>query len=141
MRAVPRKNTPAEKHLQTALRREHLQFKTHVRILGCCPDVVFPSSRVAVFVDGDFWHGRLLVDGGADALKESFHKRLQSFWVAKITRNAIRDLRHTRRLRRHGWCVLRFWERDILNDASSAVALISRRVLQRKQVARHPNGV
>jgi DNA mismatch endonuclease (patch repair protein) len=141
MRAVSRRNTAAEKGLQAALRQKSLRFKTHVRILGCCPDIVFQSSRVAVFVDGDFWHGRLLVEGGANALKKSFRKKSQAFWVAKITRNAIRDRHQTNRLRRHGWCVIRFWEREILSDAGAEAALIAKRVSDRGRRTHRPNDV
>src|SRR5580700_11461182 len=102
MRAVPRRDTVAEKRLQGALGEKHLRFKTHVQILGCTPDIVLPSLRIAVFVDGDFWHGRLLVESGVRALRNSFQKKTQSFWVAKIKRNATRDRHQTFRLRRHG---------------------------------------
>src|SRR5690348_13143113 len=70
MRAVPRKNTAAELRLQASLRVIRLRYETHVAILGCFPDIVFRSARVAVFVDGDFWHGRLLVERGARILRQ-----------------------------------------------------------------------
>jgi DNA mismatch endonuclease (patch repair protein) len=132
MRAVSRANTDAEKLLQTALRRRRLYFRTHAQTLGCRPDMVFRSSRVVVFVDGDFWHGRTLVDGGPRALKQAFRRDSRSFWVEKITRNVTRDQRQTRRLRRHGWSVMRFWRREILTDSCSVAAVIAKRVARRK---------
>ena len=137
MRAVLRKNTSAEIQLQTALRRLHLRFQTHVPVLGCCPDIVFPLSRVVVFVDGGFWHGRLLVEGGTIALRRSFQHKSRLFWVAKITRNATRDQRQTHRLRRHGWSVMRFWGRDVLNDSHARAVAIAERVSYRRQSIRN----
>jgi DNA mismatch endonuclease, patch repair protein len=134
MRAVTGKNSVAEQKLQTALLRKGLTFKKHLSLLGCFPDFVFQLSRVVVFVDGDFWHGRLLLEQGEKALQESFRRHVRSFWVSKISRNAARDRRQNCRLRRHGWCVLRFWEREILRDADAAAATIAKRVLQRKNI-------
>src|ERR1700722_18536938 len=62
MRAVPQKDTPAEIRLQSALNTLNLRFGKHTRILGCSPDIVFSREQLAVFVDGDYWHGRLLVE-------------------------------------------------------------------------------
>lgn len=141
MRAVSRANTDAEKRLQTALRHRRLRFKKHVHILGCCPDIVIHSSRVVVFVDGDFWHGRKLLDCGLRALKQTFRQDKQEFWVRKITRNVKRDQKQTRRLRRHGWSVMRLWRREILTDAFSAAALIAKRVSRRGHLKPRSNVV
>lgn len=133
MRAVPREDTAAEMGLQNSLRHEHVRFETHVQILGCRPDVVLRSSRIALFVDGDFWHGRLLVERGMRALRRSFRKESQAFWIAKIARNAARDRTQTCRLRRHGWCVIRVWEREILKDPVAAALIVAKRAVERRQ--------
>lgn len=78
MRAVPREDTAAEIRLQNALRHEHVGFETHLQIFGCRPDVVLRSSRIAVFVDGDFWHGRLLVERGMSMLETQFPQGVPS---------------------------------------------------------------
>ena len=69
------------------------------------PDFVFPKCRVAVFIDGCFWHSC------------PKHCRLPSsnreYWIPKIARNASRDRYITRKLRRSGWHVFRFWEHDM----------------------------
>src|SRR5438552_637436 len=66
------------------------------------PDFVFPESKLAVFIDGCFWHGC------------RSHLRLpvanRDYWLQKISRNQIRDRQSVRRLRRAGWRVLRIWE-------------------------------
>jgi DNA mismatch endonuclease, patch repair protein len=138
MRAVPREDTPAEIGLQNALRRRHIRFETHVQILGCRPDIVLRSSRIAVFVDGDFWHGRLLVEGGIKALRRSFRRESQTFWIAKIKRNADRDRSQTYRLRRHGWSVVRVWEGEILKDPVTAALTVANRAVGRRHRLRRP---
>ena len=140
MRAVLRQDTAAEIVLQNALRREHVGFETHVQILGCRPDVVLRSSRIAVFVDGDFWHGRLLVERGVRALRRSFRKESQVFWIAKIARNVARDRTQTFRLRRHGWCVIRVWEREILKDPVTAALTVAKRAVERRHRLRRSGG-
>ena len=136
MRAVLRENTLAEMYLQNALRDEEVRFETHVQVLGCRPDVVLHSSRIAVFVDGDFWHGRLLVERGMRALRRTFRKECQAFWIAKIARNAARDRAQTCRLRRHGWCVIRVWEREILKDPVAAALIVIKRAVARRHRSR-----
>lgn len=136
MRAVRRRDTTAERELQVALSRLRLRFQTHTQILGCRPDIVLRTSRLAMFVDGDFWHGRLLLERGRRALNQSFRTRTRVFWVAKIERNVARDFRQTRILRRHGWAVVRLWEKDVLKNPNAAAALVSRRVRERRQKLR-----
>jgi DNA mismatch endonuclease Vsr len=136
MRAVRREGTPAETQLESALRERNLRFTTHEKLMGFRPDIVFGDERLAVFVDGDFWHGRLLLETGHDALRDSFRRRSRTFWVAKIERNVTRDLRQVRILRRHGWAVLRFWEKDVLSSAANAAFLICQRLRRRQQALR-----
>jgi DNA mismatch endonuclease (patch repair protein) len=114
MRRVRRVNTNGERMLHSALKKRGLRFSTHTRVLDCRPDVIFREARVAVFVDGDFWHGRVLIEHGRKALSKTFATHIQEFWVNKIERNVTRDQRQVRRLRRHGWSVIRIWERDVL---------------------------
>jgi DNA mismatch endonuclease, patch repair protein len=87
---------------------------------------------VAVFVDGDFWHGRVLVEKGRNKLIKSFKLKVRDFWAGKIIRNVERDRTQLRNLRRNGWSVLRLWEKDILGDTSIAAASIRQRLMQRR---------
>lgn len=84
------------------------------------PDITFARERVAVFCDGDFWHGRDWEDR---------HRRLSAgansaYWVAKIARNMQRDQLITRELRASGWTVVRLWEREILQAPELAAAQV-----------------
>src|SRR4051812_22801241 len=66
------------------------------------PDFVFAKYKVVVFIDGDFWHG--------NPKRFRLPKSNRYYWETKILGNKDRDLRVNRKLKRLGWCVLRFWE-------------------------------
>jgi|SRR6266446_5211993 len=109
-------NTRAELQLRKALSSLGLRYRLHVARLPGRPDVVFIRSRVAVFCDGDFWHGRKW---------RTRRSRLQTganarYWIDKISYNIARDKRQTNALRRAGWLVVRVWETDVLRDPRSA---------------------
>jgi DNA mismatch endonuclease (patch repair protein) len=76
------------------------------------PDFVFVRARVAVFVDGDFWHGWRF---------PLWEHKLSPFWKKKIGDNRVRDLRNFRKLRTAGWVVLRIWEHEIKDDPARCV--------------------
>jgi DNA mismatch endonuclease (patch repair protein) len=69
------------------------------------PDFVFPKERVAVFVDGCFWHGC--------PIHATWPKQNAEFWLTKISKNQARDRLVNRGLRKAGWRVLRIWEHDL----------------------------
>ena len=108
MRKVRRAGTDLEQSAALILRREGINFRSQPRIKGN-PDFRIVGSRVVVFCDSSFWHGRWL--GSPKA--EKFHKN-QAFWHAKLLRNRSKDRRITRDLKNRGWVVLRFWDEDIL---------------------------
>src|SRR5438067_13702101 len=91
-----KRDTKPEMLLRRAVRRTGLRYRIDVASLPGRPDLVIPGARVAIFCDGDFWHGRYL------------EKRLlrltvghnASYWVSKIKSNVARDRRTARLLRR-----------------------------------------
>jgi len=106
--------------------REIRSPKSEVRSFRFRPDFVFPKQRVAVFVDGCFWHGCPIHSPPARWLRKSAmpatpgRKRGASaartgkrFWRAKLAANRARDRRVTRALRRAGWRVVRLWEHEL----------------------------
>jgi DNA mismatch endonuclease (patch repair protein) len=91
------------------------------------PDLVFKRVRLAVFCDGDFWHGRDWL-----ALRAKLLQRHNAdYWVAKIERNRERDREQTSRLTGEGWLVLRFWESDIVSDPAAVVSQVKSAVASR----------
>jgi len=83
------------------------------------PDLVIRKDRIAVFIDGDFWHGNAWRLRGLPSLEALFPTRTE-WWTSKIRRNMERDQRVTSTLRDDGWMVLRIWESEVLDDPVSA---------------------
>ena len=120
-RANRHRNTRAEMQLRRALWHYGVRYRLHAKDLPGKPDLVFRSAKVAVFVDGDFWHGR---DWRHQRQKLAKHRNAD-YWIAKIEYNRERDQRNTALLEDNRWCVLRFWETDIQADVDT----VARKVL------------
>ena len=103
MAAVRSKNTKSELLVRRELHARGYRFRLHRRDLPGKPDIVFPSRKSAIFVNGCFWHGH---DCPAGALPATRHK----FWEAKIGRNKERDAKSQSKLEAAGWNVLVVWE-------------------------------
>lgn len=117
MRAIRRKDTKPEVALRLTLHRLGLRYRKDlpIRVGGRLvrPDIVFTRWRVAIFVDGCFWHccpehGR---DPGVN----------QEYWSPKLRRNAERDKAQTLLLEQEGWTAIRIWEHVPLEDAVAKV--------------------
>lgn len=89
-----------------------LRYRKNVVSLPGKPDIVFERAKVAIFCDGDFWHGR---DWPAQKQKLSKGHN-PAYWIQKIERNMERDQHNTALLENNGWVVLRFWETDIMTS-------------------------
>jgi DNA mismatch endonuclease, patch repair protein len=124
MAAVHGKDTKAELALRRELHREGVRYRLHARDVLGRPDLVIRRWRLAVFVDGDFWHGNSWRLRGLRRLEDQFPNRTEA-WVAKIRRNMQRDAFVTRELRHDGWRVVRVWESEVLEDPAAC----ARRVL------------
>jgi DNA mismatch endonuclease (patch repair protein) len=116
MAAVKGKNNKAELALRKELWSRGLRYRLYDSSLIGKPDLVFKGPRVVIFVDGDFWHGRALVEEGVEGLKRGLRTQRSDWWIQKIGRNVDRDRKVTRRLRRAGWRVMRFWESEVQKD-------------------------
>ena len=131
MSRVRGRDTGLERLVRSALHNRGLRFRKHVRSLPGTPDIVFPRERVAVFLDGDFWHGYRF---------PLWERELNPFWREKIARNRERDRRNFRRLRRLGWRVIRIWQhasRDDLDGVIDRIAsMVGRRDYQRGPLLR-----
>lgn len=123
-----KRDTSCERLLRKALHRAGLRYRTHADELVGCPDIVFSQSRVVVFVDGDFWHGRDL-DKRIHRLRRGHNPR---YWVSKIKSNVERDRRITSKLRRAGWSVVRVWESDIQRNIEPIITRLLRAIGRRK---------
>ena len=114
------KDTAPELALRRALHAQGARFRLHRKIqAGCTPDLVLPKLRIAVFVDGDFWHGCPLHG------RSRFVGPNASLWRAKLARTKQRDEQATANASAAGWIVVRLWECEIKSDPANA----ARRVL------------
>ena len=121
--------------LRSALHRAGFRFRKNVNALTGKPDIVFPTERVAVFVDGDYWHARTLKEFGIDALRKSLKTTNSDFWMAKLEHNHKRDLAVTAELTRQGWVVVSLWETDLKKDMNRCVRAVVSAVNQRRNQA------
>jgi DNA mismatch endonuclease (patch repair protein) len=129
MSAVRTRDTTPELLLRRALFASGLRYRLHDRRLPGCPDIVLVSKRVAVFVDGDFWHGRSWRSRGFASLDEQFARWHNGrWWLRKIRENIARDRRQTRRLQRMGWRVVRIRDSEITRDLNTCVVRLRRTV-------------
>ena len=109
MSAIRAKHTGCELQLRKCLSALGLRYRLHKAGLPGRPDIVFVCAKVAVFCDGDFWHGRKWKARQANG---QFKVR-RRYWTQKIEENIRRDRRVNRKLRKLGWLVLRYWESEI----------------------------
>ncbi len=108
MSRMPRSSTRPELALRRALHARGLRYRVHRRDLPGTPDIVLSRARVAVFVDGCFWHGC--------ASHCAVPKNNREWWVAKLVGNAERDRRKDRDLEQLGWLPLHLWEHTPVDE-------------------------
>ena len=127
MRQAKTRGTKPELMIRRLLHAAGYRYRVQFRASGLARrtvDLAFPCQRVAVFIDGCFWHGC--------TLHRSIPKSNNRWWSQKLTENHNRDVDTDERLKRLGWRVLRFWEHD---DPANAVSMI-RSVLKRRPGAK-----
>ena len=112
MSRIKGKDTGLEMRVRSALHRRGLRFRKHVKDLPGKPDVVFRKARVAVFVDGDFWHGYRF---------PSWEDKVSDFWKKKINKNRERDAANHRKLRQMEWTVIRLWQHEVEEDFDACI--------------------
>jgi DNA mismatch endonuclease (patch repair protein) len=130
MSRVRQRGTALEMRLRAALRETGLAYRTNVRLPGT-PDIVLTNSRIAVFVDGCFWHGC--------PKHGTMPKTNTTFWRHKIKRNRQRDAEVDGALRGLGWKSVRVWEHDLRASPASVVrrlAILAKRRPKQSSQAR-----
>ncbi|HEX8983226.1 MAG TPA: DNA mismatch endonuclease Vsr [Ktedonobacterales bacterium] len=136
MRQVHGRDTTPEVRLRQALLARGLPHSVASEALPGKPDIVFPTERVAVFVDGDYWHGNQWRRRGKLALEEQFEATAAEsrvYWLRKIRRNMRRDCQATSALLDAGWLVLRLWESQITQDVERCAQVIADSVESRRR--------
>ena len=125
MSRIRGRDTKVELLVRKELHRRGYRYRVNAAWLVGKPDIVFTRIRLAVFVDGDFWHGWKF-----DQLSE----KLAPYWRDKIAGNMARDRRHMVQLRREGWTVMRVWEHDVEKNFARCIERIEQKAIQLRQV-------
>ena len=113
MSRIKGRDTKPELRLRSALWAAGLRYRKHHATLAGRPDVVFPGPKVAVFIDGGFWHG---------CPKHYVRPRSrEQFWAGKLRENIDRDRRQTLKLEAEGWKVVRIWECEVFEALAACI--------------------
>lgn len=120
MQNIKAKDTKIEIILRKALWKKGYRYRKNYNKLPGKPDIVLPKYKIAIFCDGEFFHGK-----DWDMLKKKLKNSNNSeFWINKISRNRKRDDEINKRLFFEGWTVIRFWGEDIKKHTNECVKII-----------------
>jgi len=126
MSLIKSKNTSIEVIFCKALWRVGFRYRKNYKKLPGKPDIALTKYKIAIFCDGDFWHGK-----NWDEYKERI-KSNRSYWLPKIDRNIKRDFEIDRELKFMGWEVLRFWGGDIEKNLQCCIEQVKEAVFYRE---------
>lgn len=133
MRRIRSRDSGIELRLRKALWSEGLRYWKNCSALPGRPDIVFPKQRVAIFCDGEFWHGYDWENRKADL------KSHRTYWLPKIERNMLRDKQVDEELVGLGWMVIRFWGRQVVHELPQCVNTVVAAVKQRSSAFGSPD--
>ena len=119
MSRIKGKDTGLELRVRSELHKRGLRFRIHFKELPGKPDVVFTKVKIAVFIDGDFWHGYGF---------PTWEHKVSDFWKTKISKTRERDTKNDQRLYEMGWTVIRLWQHDLERDYETSIQSILRTV-------------
>ncbi|WP_303839312.1 very short patch repair endonuclease [Selenomonas ruminantium] len=109
-------DTKPEVMLRKALWKRGWRYRKNYAALPGKPDIVLTRQKIAVFVDGDFWHAHGHQDNPGEQVASN-----QVYWQKKLARNVERDREVNDELTEAGWLVLRFWESEIKKDLQACI--------------------
>ena len=121
MSRIKSKDTTPEVMFRKALWHCGIRYRKNYKKLPGTPDIAITKRKIAIFVDGDFWHARNHQDNPGEQIRTN-----KTFWGTKLARNVERDKEVNDALLAEGWLVLRFWESDIKKDVAKCVREIER---------------
>ena len=134
MQSNKSKGTKPELVLAKAMWALGLRYRKNSGSIFGKPDFSFKKYKVAVFVDGEFWHGKDW------ERKKAEIKVNREFWIAKIERNIRRDMEVTGRLKAEGWTVLRFWSNDVVKNAGCHAEKVRQAVREKQGLSKFQTG-
>ncbi len=118
MSRVRLKRGIAETMLAKSLWHSGIRYRCNYKKLPGSPDIAITRHHIAIFVDGEFWHGK-------DWEKRKARlKSNRDYWIEKIEENIARDQRNDHELQALGWTVIRFWEKDVKKDVDACASVV-----------------
>ena len=127
MQRIHSKDTQIELLLRRALWKEGIRYRKNYKALPGKPDIAITKYRIAIFCDGEFFHGK-----DWETLQLKLQKSNNSmYWLKKIERNIQRDLEVEKQIKAEDWIVLRFWGKDIKNNLDDCIAVIKETIQER----------
>lgn len=124
MGQVHLKGGKAETTLAKALWHEGYRYRRNYKKLPGSPDIAITKYKVAIFVDGEFWHGQDWENRKAKL------KSNREYWIEKIEENIARDERNDSLLSEAGWTVYHFWEKDVLKNPDYCVETVLEAIIR-----------
>jgi len=126
MSNIKSNNTSIESILRKALWHEGIRYKKNVKTLPGKPDIAITKYKLAIFCDGELWHGKDW------EIRKNNIKTNRDYWIPKIERNILRDNKKEKELENIGWVVLRYWGNDIKKNLSACVKEIKETIYEIK---------
>lgn len=124
MSRIRAKNTGIERSVFSYLRKRNIYHQRHYDNAPGKPDIALPAKKLAVFINGDFWHGyRFSVWKGRIPKK---------YWREKIARNIARDRKNYKILKRRGWRILRIWGHEVIEHPEQSLKKVEAFLLSNK---------
>ena len=127
MSRVRSKNTKIDLKMEKIVSNLNYKYEMYPKMFGS-PDLIIKKKKIAIFCDGDFWHGYKYYERKKPAKK---------FWREKIESNMKRDRKVSSFLRRRGWSVLRFWEHNIEKKPEVCKRKILRKIREKSNSKRY----
>ena len=118
MKKIKGRDTREEISLRKELWKKGIRYRKNYKKLPGCPDVVITKNKIAIFIDGEFWHGYDWIR------KRDRIKNNRGYWIPKIERNMKRDKEVDVELTQKGYKVFRFWTRQVKKDLDGCIQII-----------------
>lgn len=126
MSRVKLKNGKAEQILAKALWHKGYRYRLNYKKLPGSPDIAITKHKIAIFVDGEFWHGK-----DWETRKPKLKKN-REYWIEKIEENIARDKKVNREIENLGWKPIRIWSKEILVNTDYCIKDVENEILHRK---------
>lgn len=124
MSKVHLKRGKAETMLAKALWHKGYRYRLNYKMLPGSPDIAITKYRVAIFVDGEFWHGQNWQE------RKTRLRSNREYWIEKIEENITRDARNDDILAYQGWAIIHLWEKEVLKNLDKCVKYVEDAVVE-----------